>query len=407
MARTKSITEKLVNRLRPGDCYMSCKVTGFGVRRTSKRGTVKFFVRRVINGRDILRTIGPYPEYSVKSARKAALELLRSLGPRCSLPAAPLLRAPDKLVSKLDRIVELLEPAPIDSTTFAEAVAKLGEKIYEGKKERTKTTYRNYLKSQLLPHFGEMPIGEITGADIREWYDNYKGQNGGKPTQPYKIFRGIMNLACGNNIIKTVPHVKIKGANKSGEGEALRHRDYVRVVAFLQRKLKSDPKVQDWALLVGATTGERSFSLCSLHTSEVDFVAGEATKVRKGVGENVTTLPYLSEALETLKKIRPKRAGFFFPHQYIPGHHLSSGSLRLYFQAMCSDLGITLPSGKTPVVHSLRHSFVSELARRGMNPTTIQTYVGHAKIATTMRYIHADRELAKREAAELRLMKNG
>ena len=44
-------------------------------------------------------------------------------------------------------------------------------------------------------------------------------------------------------------------------------------------------------------------------------------------------------------------------------------------------------------LHELRHSYITELARRKVDPKVLQTIAGHAKFSTTMDiYTHVDME---------------
>ena len=53
--------------------------------------------------------------------------------------------------------------------------------------------------------------------------------------------------------------------------------------------------------------------------------------------------------------------------------------------------------GKRLTVHSLRHSYGTRLLQRGADLQSVADLMGHASVATTMRYLHSDRE--RRRAA--------
>jgi integrase len=58
--------------------------------------------------------------------------------------------------------------------------------------------------------------------------------------------------------------------------------------------------------------------------------------------------------------------------------------------ALYKRAGVTVPvseSGRTMPWHSLRHSFGSDCAARGVPLPTIKELMGHADIQTTMRYV--------------------
>jgi site-specific recombinase XerD len=65
--------------------------------------------------------------------------------------------------------------------------------------------------------------------------------------------------------------------------------------------------------------------------------------------------------------------------------------------------GVTVPVsdlGETRPWHSLRHSFGTECAARGMPITTLQELMGHEDVETTRRYVTVTTE-HKREAMRL------
>lgn len=64
------------------------------------------------------------------------------------------------------------------------------------------------------------------------------------------------------------------------------------------------------------------------------------------------------------------------------GEHLNSWTLRRRFYAALERAGL-----RRIVFHDLRHCFAS-LAVRKLPLSTVQGYLGHAHISTTMRYVH-------------------
>jgi integrase/recombinase XerD len=43
---------------------------------------------------------------------------------------------------------------------------------------------------------------------------------------------------------------------------------------------------------------------------------------------------------------------------------------------------------KGVAIHTLRHSYATHLLEAGVNPRVIQRYMGHARLETTMLYLH-------------------
>ena len=196
--------------------------------------------------------------------------------------------------------------------------------------------------------------------------------------------------------------LKIPGAYKSKRGEHIEPADFQRIRDYLRRKIESerDPDIRDKMVLLATYTGERSLALVSLRPDEVNFETGLVTKRRKG--GKTEPIPYGKEALAILSTIAPAR-GYYFPHPDTTRTHIMSQNLRRYFQTLCKELGITLPSGDRPKIHSLRHSFLSEVANlpTGGSILVAATLAGHSSTKTTERYTHKNLQLARQEADKL------
>jgi integrase len=106
-------------------------------------------------------------------------------------------------------------------------------------------------------------------------------------------------------------------------------------------------------------------------------------------------VPLAREAFVVLDELS-RRDWFTSPDDFVfcgpAGDPLDDSALRRRYNAARDAAGLPpLP------FHHLRHTFAT-LAIRGLDPATVQTLLGHSKITTTERYLHARplTELAER-----------
>lgn len=167
-----------------------------------------------------------------------------------------------------------------------------------------------------------------------------------------------------------------------------------------------------YAVALLAQTGMRRGEVCALTYGDVDIDAKvirvrasidrygrrKETKTESGTRELPLTEGAERTVLEAMRAacgrglavssstpvIPSKSGGWIDPHAVT--RWWDRNRARLGFQ------GVT--------VHALRHSYLSELARRGVPPKTLQALAGHASISTTMNiYAHANLD-DKRAAVE-------
>ena len=102
----------------------------------------------------------------------------------------------------------------------------------------------------------------------------------------------------------------------------------------------------------------------------------------------VRTVP-LSASLITALDALPKR-GIWVLTPLDGDKHLSYWTMLESVQSVYDKAGVKVPvaeSGKTMPWHSLRHTFGTELAAQSVPIPTIGRLMGHADVATTMRYV--------------------
>lgn len=146
-----------------------------------------------------------------------------------------------------------------------------------------------------------------------------------------------------------------------------------------------------WAILV--YTGVRSGELQRLEWSDANLDE-RVLLVRAGKGQKDRLIPMPDSLIEAFQGVE-KGEGLIFPR-------LASGQgrkrLSEAFKAHMAAAG--LPKGITP--KTIRHSYATHLVRSGVHITIVKDLMGHADIATTMKYIHHDRSGLARAVKDMR-----
>jgi type 1 fimbriae regulatory protein FimB len=165
---------------------------------------------------------------------------------------------------------------------------------------------------------------------------------------------------------------------------------------------------RDWLMiLVSFTHGLRASEVCGLRTA--DLVDGHLT-IKRLKGSRKTThqlvphrgQPLLDEvkAMKEWLAIRPTDSGdALFPSQ--KGGCMTSTQFYRRYRAIAEECGLCV-SKQHP--HVLKHTICTMLVRSDMNVAKVQAFVGHAAIASTMKYVAISDAEASAEATQ-RLMR--
>jgi type 1 fimbriae regulatory protein FimB len=173
-------------------------------------------------------------------------------------------------------------------------------------------------------------------------------------------------------------------------------------------KVAKEQGTRNWAMILTAFShGLRATEVCDLKLS--DLVDGHLT-IRRLKGSRTTLhqlvphrgVPLLDEVkvMKLWLSERPTDAGdALFPSN--KGGCMSSTQFYRIFRAIAEESG--LPAQKRHP-HVLKHTTCTMLVRSDMNVAKVQTFVGHAAITSTMRYVSISDAEASAEAAQ-RLMR--
>ncbi|HET8524153.1 MAG TPA: site-specific integrase [Thermomicrobiales bacterium] len=141
-------------------------------------------------------------------------------------------------------------------------------------------------------------------------------------------------------------------------------------------------------------TGVRVSELCALRRRDVALAEGTA-HIYRAKGGKSRTVHFDAETAEALTAYWTARgdevrgAGnlpAFYGRDKLgaPGHAISPRTVEHIVAQLCEGLGIE--SDVTP--HSFRHGLATEMVRRRVRESTVQTILGHASPATTRIYVH-------------------
>jgi integrase len=135
------------------------KTEGLGLRVTDK-GVKAFIIMPRINGEQWLKTLGTYPQLSLKDARVQAGLLLS----RIRAGEDP--RSEEKVAEKIAKASAA--PAPLDIYTVRKAVAAYEKAHISRLKPRSQLEARRPLEKILLARWPERALADIAKANIRE-----------------------------------------------------------------------------------------------------------------------------------------------------------------------------------------------------------------------------------------------
>ncbi|WP_027389967.1 tyrosine-type recombinase/integrase [Chrysiogenes arsenatis] len=138
-------------------------------------------------------------------------------------------------------------------------------------------------------------------------------------------------------------------------------------------------------------TGMRTSEACTLLRSAYHQQLGAIQITRKGGKEQILPLaPQLEEALQTywLPHMAAINSPFFLSR--LQGQQLTPYLIWQRISTHLNKAGIILP--KKRGAHALRHTFASNLVRKGVNLIEIQQLLGHSDISITQIYTHTTAE---------------
>ncbi|MBI2415498.1 MAG: tyrosine-type recombinase/integrase [Candidatus Kerfeldbacteria bacterium] len=207
--------------------------------------------------------------------------------------------------------------------------------------------------------------------------------------------RSFFKYLHRNGFIELDPTLKVEPIRVSNRvSEFLSPEEKQRLLEAIKRTATPYYIERDMAIVqTFLYTGIRLRELVSLKVTCLDFEGQCIKVVRKGGDEDKILLP--NEAAKFLKaylEVRPKSdIAYVFVSKRKrvtkDGYGISPSEVYLIIQKYLRKAGITK---EHLGVHSLRHTFATDLLRLNANLVQIKELLGHKNIATTQRYVHVE-----------------
>jgi len=270
--------------------------------------------------------------------------------------------------------------------TFAEFATRwMAEYVRPKNKLSEQINKQTVLRAHLVPAFGAHRLDRVTTADVDRFVSAQlaRGLSPKTINNHMVILRRCLATAAEWDIPVKIPRIRPLRVPPQ-PFRFLRPDEIDTIIAFATEPWRT-------MVAVAADTGVRFSELIALDWSDVDLAARRIT-IRRGCVKGVFDSPknnrvrhlrLTAEAWAALDAL-PHREGLLFTNH---GKVINDETARRHLAEACRLAGIE-PIGW----HALRHSFASELIRRGASVFSVKELLGHQDVEVTMRYAHLNQD---------------
>jgi site-specific recombinase XerD len=232
---------------------------------------------------------------------------------------------------------------------------------------------RDVQKVDLLEYFSFLAKRDLTGV---------------ARARKMSAIREYFRFLEGVGQIEKSPTVGVETPKREKNSrQVLRSDEYTKMLSL------AGANPRDYAILqVFLQTGIRVSELAHLTINDVDFHKPSLTVAGKGkVAREIALEKKGIQALKSYLSVRPDSLSERLFLNYM-GEPISERGLRKLVVKYTKAAGIT----KKVSCHTLRHTFATYKAERGVSPFQLQQWLGHANLNTTQIYVHLGKQNAKK-----------
>jgi integrase/recombinase XerC len=264
-------------------------------------------------------------------------------------------------------------------------------------KNRSNATIRAYRTDvqQFLTFLHENNVtithpSDVGKVDVLEYLSSLakKALTGVARARKVSAIREYFRFLEGIGVIQKSPTTGIDTPKREkNTRQILRPDEYTKMLSL------AGANPRDYAILqVFLQTGIRVSELAALCLADVDFLKPAITVRGKGNVEREIALEKRGiQALKNYLAVRPESLSSHLFLNY-KGEPISDRGIRKMVVKYRKNAGIT----KQASCHSLRHTFATYKAEKGVSPFQLQQWLGHANLNTTQIYVHLGKQNAKK-----------
>lgn len=254
----------------------------------------------------------------------------------------------------------------------------------------------------------DITISQLDVRTLRRAFAGIAHQSAATISRTWSTWNQLFTFAVAEQLLAGNPMAAInKPLVPTARPKAIVGEDSVERLLRVAAKGRSgarDPwPERDFAVIVTLLTcGLRLSELLALTIRSIDGPEGDRVIGVRGKGNKERTVPLEPEVesilVEYLESRRRRFAQTTGPGRLEPtdplfvnnrGDALARGGLQYMVEQLYREAGIrsSVPAGA--LVHALRHTFATSIARNGASGVELQRLLGHESLATTQRYVDA------------------
>ncbi|HEU5036073.1 MAG TPA: site-specific integrase [Nocardioides sp.] len=279
--------------------------------------------------------------------------------------------------------------------------------------------YRQLLQSRILPTFRDVPLGDITLADIKTWRASLVPRTEATNAAAYRLLRSLLQAAEEDELIDRAPP-KIRGASTARVQRVARPATFDELAVIIEQM----PERLKLFIVLAAFVGLREGEALELRRSDIDGVTGRIAVTRKVDKNARRDAP--GACADCGRPISAPKTASGIRTVHVPPPFLPMLQRHLLEHTAAGPTGLLFPGDRTDhmsvryvmdryrpareaagrpdlTIHHLRHTALTLAGQHGATAAELQARAGHASQAAMAIYQHAtldrDRSLAEKIGA--------